>query len=80
MPNCNEYASLHSDDQIIMIGKITHLIQNDPFTFKEVKYLIDIGERIGKLENVKILQPREMAKIEEKEIEKILTNGDQNNL
>lgn len=83
MANCNEYAKLSSDDQLIMIGKITHLIQNDSFTFREVEYLISIGERLGKLQNVKILQPRQLAAIQEKEILEILNppkNDDKNNV
>lgn len=52
--NCKEYQELSLPQKWEMVGKIVHLLQNDPFVFKEVAWIIHMGEQTGKFDDVKI--------------------------
>lgn len=52
---CEKYKELSLPEKWAMIGKITHLLQNDNQTFEEVAWLITMAEALGKLDNIKIM-------------------------
>lgn len=55
MANCLAYQQLSVREKQEMIGKISHLVQNDPWTFNEVELLIKLAETCGKFKGVKFL-------------------------
>jgi len=54
MPNHNEWIELTIIEKIDMVGKLTHLLQNDLSSYKFFKSQIIISELTGKFNEVKI--------------------------
>lgn len=58
--NCKEYRKLTLDEQRQLIGKITHLVQNNSEYFRLVNRYIERAERKGLLKDVLILSNEEI--------------------
>ena len=54
MPNHKEWIELTIIEKIDMVGKLTHLLQNDLLSYKFFKSQITISELMGKFNEVKI--------------------------
>ncbi len=52
---CKEYSQLSTVEQVIMIGKIVHAIQNDSKYFGIAKDVIELATLKGLFDNVTIL-------------------------
>ena len=54
MANHNEWMELTILEKIDMVGKVTHLLQNDIKSFEAFKKWIDLSEVLGLFNDVKI--------------------------
>jgi hypothetical protein len=54
MPNHNEWIELSIIEKIDLVGKLTHLLQNDITSYKAFKTYIELSELAGLFNEVKI--------------------------
>ncbi len=52
--NCTSYQNLTPLEASTLIGQIVHLVQSDEWYFEQAKALIEMGERDGLFDKVKI--------------------------
>jgi len=52
--NCQEYLSLDSEDRFVLLGKVIHLLQNDPESFETMSSMVRSATQKGVFEGVKI--------------------------
>lgn len=51
--HCQEYLSLPEEDQMLLLGKTIHLLQNDTDSFQAIASLVRSAEQSGKFDKVK---------------------------
>jgi hypothetical protein len=52
--NCQEYLSLDSEERFVLLGKVIHLLQNDPESFEAMSSMVRSATQKGIFEKVKI--------------------------
>ena len=55
MANCNEYQELDTNERIILVGQIVHLLQNDSESFVALSSMVRNAAQRGLFEDVRIL-------------------------
>ena len=65
--NCETYKDLSLFEQINLIGKLVHIVQNSNTACKDVIQLVQAAEKSGWLDGVTILPERQQAPLNEKE-------------
>jgi hypothetical protein len=52
--NCQEYLSLEDEERFVLLGKVVHLLQNDPESFEAMSSMVRSATQKGIFEGVKI--------------------------